>query len=94
MVKERKSVGKKHNSGGSPEQATPAPGASGDSPLRVLEDGSVCVGESCITFGKTATGLLEITVRPEKCGDAGEAMMETLMRGGRGVSIVIPPEGE
>jgi len=94
MVKKRGIVGKKHNSDGNQEQAATAPGASGGGLVRVLEDGSVCVGESCITFGKTATGQLEITVRPERCGDAGEAMMETLMRGGKGVSIVIPPEGE
>ena len=86
--------GKTRNPGSSQKQATPAVGEGGDSFVRVLDDGSVCVGESCITFGKTSTGQLEITVRPERCGDAGEAMIETLMRGGKGVHIVIPPEGE
>ena len=94
MDKKRKSIGKKPNSDRNQEQATSPVGASGASPLRVLDDGTVCVGEDCITFGKTAKGILEITVRPEKCGDAGEAMVEAMMRGGRGVSIIIPPEGE
>jgi len=92
--KKRKSVGKKSNSDGNQEQTAPSVGESGSGPLRVLDDGTVCVGDSCITFGKTEKGILEITVRPEKCGDAGNAMVEAMMRGGRGVSIIIPPEGE
>jgi len=97
MAKERQSQRpEKAAPGGLAEQAAEALSGGGrHAGVWIREDGAVCFGDECAVLkGDDETGILDLVVRPDRCGQAaGAAILEHLIKtGGKGVRITIPPE--
>lgn len=58
----------------------------------VRDDGAVCFGDECAVLKRSNDGVLDLTVKPDRCGqEAGEKIVDHLAKtAGRGVRITIP----
>jgi hypothetical protein len=60
----------------------------------IREDGAVCFGDECAVLKPNEQGKLQLTVKPNRCGEAtGRVLLDYLMKtAGKGVVIEIPSE--
>jgi len=62
----------------------------------IREDGAVCFGDECVVIQPNEKGKLQLTVKPNKCGElTGRVLLDYLIKtAGKGVVIEIPSEVE
>jgi len=62
----------------------------------IREDGAVCFGDECVVIQPNDKGKLQLTVKPNRCGElTGEVLLDYLIKtAGKGVVIEIPSELE
>jgi len=68
-------------------------GPFGDRAVWARDDGAVCFGDECFTVKPSSTNRgLDIHVNPNKCGPAGEILLEHFIKtAGRGVNFIVDP---